>query len=83
MKTFLDAGVLIVAYRGEPAIRKRALEILDESDREFVTSDFVRLEIVPKAVYHKRPDEVAFYEAFFRAARNSTRPSAPKSLSFA
>ena len=72
MKTFLDAGVLIAAYRGQPAIRKRALEILDESDREFVTSDFVRLEIIPKAVYHKRQDEVAFYELIFSKAISVT-----------
>jgi len=52
-KTFLDSGVLISAHRGEPAIRKRALALplLDDPERTFVTSDFVRLEILPKATY--------------------------------
>ena len=65
MRTFLDAGVLIASYRGEPEIRSRALELLDEPSRKFVTSDFVRLEILPKATHYKRAGEVAFYEAFF------------------
>jgi hypothetical protein len=33
-----------------------------------VTSDFVRLEVMPKPTYHRRVDEVAFYEAFFAIA---------------
>lgn len=72
MKTFLDAGVLIAAYRGDSETGKKAFLILDDSEREFVTSDFVRLEIVPKASYHKRRDEVAFYEAFFGNAVSVT-----------
>ena len=39
--------------------------ILDDPEREFVSSDFVRLEVLPIPVYHGRADEVAFYEAFF------------------
>ena len=62
MKTFLDASVLIAAHRGEKSVRGRALAILDEESREFVTSDFVRLEVVPKAAYHHNDDEQAFYE---------------------
>jgi predicted nucleic acid-binding protein len=67
--TFLDSGVLISAHRGEPAIRKRALALLDDPGRTFVTSDFVRLEIIPKATYNERSDEVSFYKAFFAIAK--------------
>jgi len=42
-----------------------AMQILDDDDREFVSSDFVRLEVSPKAVYHRQGTEVAFYAAFF------------------
>ena len=62
MKTFLDASLLIAAHRGDPSVRARALAVLDDEKRIFVTSDFVRLEVVPKAAYHQNDDELAFYE---------------------
>ncbi len=41
------------------------MDILDDPEREFVSSDFVRLEVLPMPVYHGRADEVAFYQTFF------------------
>jgi predicted nucleic acid-binding protein len=41
------------------------MEILDDPDREFAASPFLRLEVLPQAVFNKRQAEVAFYEAFF------------------
>ncbi len=65
--TFIDAGVLIVAARGEDEIAERALEILKDPNREFASSVFLKLEVLPKATYNKRTDEVEFYEEFFGA----------------
>jgi predicted nucleic acid-binding protein len=67
IRTFIDAGVLIVATRGEDEIAERALEILKDPNREFASSVFLKLEVVPKATYNKRNDEVEFYEEFFGA----------------
>jgi predicted nucleic acid-binding protein len=67
--TFVDAGVLIAAACGVPEISERALRFLDDPDRAFVTSDFVRLEVMPKPWYHGFKDQVDFYEAFLSAAR--------------
>ena len=67
IRTFIDAGVLIVAARGEDEIAERALEILKDPNREFASSVFLKLEVVPKATYNKRNDEVEFYEEFFGA----------------
>ena len=67
--TFLDAGVLIAGARGEDADRERALEILADSERGFVTSSFLYLEVGPKATFHKRQVETAFYDRFFRDAK--------------
>lgn len=64
-KTFIDSGVLITAFSGADEIALRAIEILDDSDREFVSSEFVKLELLPKPLYEKRQTEVEFYEAFF------------------
>ena len=63
--TFVDSGVLIAAATGQPEVASRALEVLDDPDRTFASSDFVRLEVLPKAIYHRKQHEVDFYEAFF------------------
>ena len=64
MKTFLDSGVLLHAWRGE-TLAGVALQILDDDTREFHTAQMVRLELLPKARFEKRVREVAFYEAHF------------------
>ena len=64
-KTFVDAGVLIAAARGKDDVAVQAMEILDDPDREFVSSPFLKLEILPKPIYEKRHAEVEFYQAFF------------------
>ena len=66
-KTFVDAGVLIAAARGRADVAAHAMKILDDPDREFVASPFLKLEVLPKAVYEKRQTEVEFYETFFNA----------------
>lgn len=68
--TFVDSGVLISALRGEPDIARRAFEILDDPDRVFASSDFVRLELMPKPKYFKRYEEVKFYDEFFSRVSN-------------
>jgi len=66
-KTFVDAGVLIAAARGKDAEAAQAMRILDDPNREFVSSPFLKLEILPKPIYEKRHAEVEFYQAFFDA----------------
>jgi predicted nucleic acid-binding protein len=68
-RTFVDAGVLIAAACGLPEIADRAMRLLDDPDRTFVTSDFVRLEVIPKPWYHGFKDQVDFYEVFFSSAQ--------------
>ena len=69
-KTYLDAGVLIAAVRGRDEVAARAMQILDDPGREFVSSAFLKLEVLPKAVYGKRQPEAEFYETFFAAVRH-------------
>lgn len=68
-RTFLDAGILIAAVRGQEDVAARALAILDDPARSFITSDFLKLEVLPKALYYQRPAEVAWYERFFAKAQ--------------
>lgn len=66
--TFLDSGVLMAAFQGNSEAHALARQIIDDPQREFLLSDLVRLEVLPKAVYHNRTDEVYFYEAVFESA---------------
>lgn len=63
--TYVDSGVLIYAAKGTSEAAASALSFLRDSNREYVTSDYVRLEVLPKAIFHKNSIERAFYEAFF------------------
>jgi predicted nucleic acid-binding protein len=65
--TFVDAGVLIAAARGRADVFAQAMAILDDPERSFASSEFVRLEVLPKATFNKKSQEVEFYNEFFRA----------------
>jgi len=67
LRTFLDAGVLIAAFRASGPLAAPAAATLNDANREFVTSEFVRLEVLPKPTYLKRASEVAFQDTFFAA----------------
>ena len=69
IRTFLDSGVLIAAARGKRTLADAAMQILDDPEREYVSSDFVKLEVLPKALYHKNADEADFYVVFFNNVR--------------
>lgn len=66
-KTYLDSGVLIAAFQGIQSVSIRANQILNDENREFASSYFVQLEVLPKAIFNKQQDEREFYETFFNA----------------
>ena len=68
IRTFLDSGVLIAAYKGSPSIEASAINILDDPNRVFLSSPFVRHEVSPKALYNRQEDEYRFYQTYFRRA---------------
>lgn len=67
IRTFIDSGVLIAAARGEGAIAERALVILEDLTLEFASSIFLKLEVLPKAIYNNQTSEARFYEEYFDA----------------
>jgi len=69
--TYLDTGVLIAAFRGENIIAEKALVILEDNQRLFVSSDILKLELLPKPIFHKKELELSFYRAFFDIAHQS------------
>ena len=67
MKTFLDSGVLLIAWRGREA--EAALGVMEDTRRQFYTSQLVKLELLPKAAFFKQEAEIEFYQTHFRAAK--------------
>ena len=66
-KTYIDAGVLISAFQGIESVSIRANQILNDENREFASSRFVKLEVLPKATFNQQQEETEFYETFFSA----------------
>jgi predicted nucleic acid-binding protein len=65
-RTYVDSGVLIAAARGKGRLYEHAIAIIsDVANREFVCSDYVKLEVVPKATHFGQEPEVRFYNQFF------------------
>jgi predicted nucleic acid-binding protein len=65
IRTFIDSGVLIAAARNSGPVSDRALEVLEDENREFISNIFVRLEVLPKSVCYRKVTEAEFYRAFF------------------
>lgn len=63
--SFIDSGVLVAAARSVGELSEKALSILEDSEREFASSIFVKLEVIPKAIFNRQTKESEFYETFF------------------
>lgn len=57
--------MLIFAAHATNPTSALALPFVTDPNREFVTSDYIKLEVLPKAIFHKQTLEVEFYEKFF------------------
>ena len=68
IRTFFDSGVLIAAARSLDQSGESALKLLDDPNRIFLTSPYVHLEVVPKAIYYKMRLERSFYDEYFKKA---------------
>jgi predicted nucleic acid-binding protein len=67
VKTFLDSGVLLTAWRGKDA--DAALAVMEDPGRQFYTSQLVKLELLPKPAFFKQEAEIEFYQTHFRAVK--------------
>jgi len=71
-RTFVDADVLIHAFRGTGPVAAASQAVIDDPDRQFVGSDILRLELIPKPHFFGRSAETQFYEDYFAAAVESS-----------
>jgi hypothetical protein len=75
-RTYIDASVLIAAFQGDELTSRRAMEILDDPERELVVSDYLRLEVLPKPIFLNRLEEVEFMQEVLDCAAEDV-PSSP------
>lgn len=64
-RTYIDTGVLITALRGTKESADLAISYLNDPLRDYITSDYVKVELLPKCRYHRNVDEEKFYLEFF------------------
>ncbi|MFH0824563.1 MAG: type II toxin-antitoxin system VapC family toxin [Pseudomonadota bacterium] len=76
-RTYLDANILLEAFLGKDGAWVRAMEVLDDPERSLVVSDYLRLEVLPKPIFHNRRQEVEFMQTILENAseRVSTSPA--------
>lgn len=67
MISFIDTGVLIAAARGNHQLSEMALGILEDGDRQFAASIFLKMEVLPKAISQQQKAEIKFYQTYFDA----------------
>lgn len=79
VRTFVDANVLIRATNIEDAgLIARIVAVLEDERREFVASDFLELEVLPKPTRNKFQVSIDFCRDFF--ARCVERVTTDESL---
>lgn len=69
MRTFLDTGLPIAAWKGEEPARSIAWQILEDEQRHLIASPFLRLETLPKAKNKGSQEEVRFLEFVYSLVR--------------
>jgi hypothetical protein len=67
--TYIDANVLINAFRGTEPLGSRAMQVLDDPNRIFVVSNYLKLEVLAKPTFHKQELEIEFMNEVFDEAR--------------
>ena len=63
--TYIDTGVLIAAVRGDEEASAAAFAVLDDPEREFASSDFVRLETIGPTAREGYVEQLHWYLEFF------------------
>ena len=65
-RTYLDTGVLIEAAAGKST---RALSLLKDTNRVFLSSPFLDLELLPQVIQHRQGKQQKFLETYLAATQ--------------
>jgi predicted nucleic acid-binding protein len=75
IKTFVDANVLMAAFQGTDELCKKAMQILDDPNRDFIVTDYLKLEVIPQPTFHRRNEEIQFMQTFLDSASLYLEPT--------
>ena len=68
IRTFVDANILIkMTNLVDADVFERIEKILYDSNREFISNDFLKLEVLPKPTRNKKQASIDFCEDYFAA----------------
>jgi len=65
-RTYLDTGVLIEAAAGKST---RALSLLKDTNRVFLSSPFLDLELLPQVIQNRQREQQKFLETYLAATK--------------
>ncbi|VVM07112.1 hypothetical protein MAMT_01575 [Methylacidimicrobium tartarophylax] len=74
-RTYVDASVLIAAFRGEEKVMERALKVVEDPNRTLVVSNYLRLEVLPKPTFHGMQEELEFMKNILDNAADNVSTS--------
>ena len=77
VRTYVDSCVLIAAFHGNHRRSIEAIAVLDDPKRTWITSDYVKLETLPKPLFTGHKKEAEFMQAFFDTAHERVPSSDP------
>jgi hypothetical protein len=69
--SYLDASVLIAALTGKGPTAVKAYDVVNDPNRRFVYSDYLRLEVICKPTFNRRTESLEVYEEFFSSAKRT------------
>ena len=73
-RTHLDSGVLLAAWKAWEPLHRHSRNLLDDREREFVSSSLVELETLAQAEFHKNLAEEEFYRLYFESVAVKKAP---------
>ena len=64
-RTFLDACVLLRVFLGTQKEADAALKLMDDDTREFVSSDMLKMELLPYRLFSRKTTELEVFNEYF------------------
>ena len=65
IRIFADTSIYFLAFRGVEDVAERARAVLLRRSGLLLISDHLKLEVLPKAIFHKNAFESRFYQSIF------------------
>jgi predicted nucleic acid-binding protein len=66
IRSYLDSSVIINVFSKDRRLAERSLAVIDDSSRQFVVGDYVKLETLPKMIYNRQDEQAIFARNLFQ-----------------